>query len=164
VNEKGRYATSRRVYPSGGAAYALELYLAIRKCTGIDPGLYHYCPAHHDLRLIARMNRNVRDLVDGAARAARADRPQVLITVAARFLRTSWKYESVSYALILKEVGALLQTMYLVATVMELAVCAIGGGNSDLFAKAAGTDYYDEGSVGELILGRPPRTLPYVQQ
>jgi SagB-type dehydrogenase family enzyme len=65
----------------------------------------------------------------------------------------SWKYQSVAYALILKEVGALYQTMYLVATAMNLAPCALGGGNSDLFAKAINTNYYAETSVGEFILG-----------
>jgi hypothetical protein len=43
--------------------------------------------------------------------------------------------------------------MYLVATAMNLAPCAIGGGNSDRFAAAVGTDYYAETSVGEFILG-----------
>src|SRR5262249_23157518 len=84
--------------------------------------------------------------------------PQVLVIIAARFPRVSWKYSSISYAIILKDVGALLQTMYLVATSMNLAACAIGGGDSDLFARVAGTEYYVEGSVGELILGRPSQT------
>jgi hypothetical protein len=48
--------------------------------------------------------------------------------------------------------------MYLVATAMRLAACALGGGDSDLFARASGLDYYEEGAVGEFILGsRPPR-------
>ena len=68
----------------------------------------------------------------------------------------SWKYSSIAYALILKDAGTLLQTMYLVATTMGLGACAIGGGDADLFAKAAGTDYYTESSVGEFILGRLP--------
>jgi hypothetical protein len=36
---------------------------------------------------------------------------------------------------------------------MGLAPCALGGGHSDLFAEAAGLDYYAETSVGEFILG-----------
>jgi hypothetical protein len=46
-----------------------------------------------------------------------------------------------------------MQTMYLVATAMDLAPCAIGGGDSDLFAQAAGLNYLSEGSVGEFALG-----------
>ena len=42
--------------------------------------------------------------------------------------------------------------MYLVATAMNLAPCALGSGNADLFAKAALTDYYIESSVREFML------------
>ena len=51
--------------------------------------------------------------------------------------------------------GVLSQAMYLAATAMGLAPCAIGGGDADLFARAAGTDYYAETSVGEFLLGSP---------
>jgi SagB-type dehydrogenase family enzyme len=156
VSHSDPYETSRRVYPSGGATYALELYLTVRKCLGLVPGLYYYCPADHELRRLAGMTPAVSALLADAARPARSGAPQVLVTIAARFQRVSWKYSSIAYAIILKDVGVLLQTMYLVATSMELAACAIGGGNGDLFANAAGIDYYVEGSVGELILGRPP--------
>jgi SagB-type dehydrogenase family enzyme len=79
--------------------------------------------------------------------------PQVLIIISARFQRIAWTYESIAHTTLLKNVGALFQTMYLVATAMNLAPCALGNGNSDLFAAAAGTDYYAETSVGEFILG-----------
>ena len=60
---------------------------------------------------------------------------------------------SIAYGATLKHVGVLYQTMYLVATAMDLAPCAVGCGNADLFARAAGTDYYAETSVGEFLLG-----------
>ncbi len=68
----------------------------------------------------------------------------------------AWDYESMAYSAVLKNVGGVYQTMYLVATAMNLAPCALGAGNSDLFAEAAGTDYYVETSVGEFILGSSP--------
>jgi SagB-type dehydrogenase family enzyme len=61
-----------------------------------------------------------------------------------------------AYATTLKNGGVLSQTMYLVATAMGFAPCALGGGNSDVFAEAAGTDYYAESSVGEFVLGSAP--------
>ena len=78
---------------------------------------------------------------------------QVLVIVAARFQRIAWKYSSMAYAAILKHVGVMYQTMYLVATAMGLAPCGIGCGDSDLFARAAGTEYFAETSVGEFLLG-----------
>ena len=40
---------SRRPYPCGGAMYELEIYVVARRCAGVDPGLYHYDPLHHQL-------------------------------------------------------------------------------------------------------------------
>jgi SagB-type dehydrogenase family enzyme len=81
------------------------------------------------------------------------DKLQVLIVIAARFQRIAWKYASIAYSIILKDVGVLYQTMYLNATAMGLAPCGVGCGDADLFARAAGTDYYAETSVGEFLLG-----------
>ena len=41
----------------------------------------------------------------------------------------------------------------LVATAIGLAARAIGGGDSNLFVRAASTDYRTETSVGEFLLG-----------
>ena len=96
----------------------------------------------------------MRALVDDArARCLMATSPQVLVVVAARFGRVMYRYESIAYATILKNVGALYQTMYCVATAMGLASCAVGGGSADAFCVAAGLDYLDESSVGEFTLG-----------
>jgi SagB-type dehydrogenase family enzyme len=81
--------------------------------------------------------------------------PQVSLLITARFGRVMWKYESMAYALILKQVGVMYQTLYLMGTAMELAPCALGGGNSDAFCAAAGCDYYEETTVGEFIIGSP---------
>ncbi len=86
--------------------------------------------------------------------------PQVLITIAARFARVSWKYSALAYALILKDVGVLTQTFYLMATGMGLGGCAIGTTNIDLFAKLTGIEFHVEGPVGEFALGRAARSTP----
>jgi SagB-type dehydrogenase family enzyme len=80
--------------------------------------------------------------------------PQVLITIAARFGRISWKYSSIAYALILKDVGVLTQTLYLMATDMGLGGCAIGSSNIDLFSKMTGIEFHIEGPVGQFAIGR----------
>jgi SagB-type dehydrogenase family enzyme len=80
--------------------------------------------------------------------------PQVLITIAARFNRVAWKYSAIAYSLILKDVGVLLQTLYLTATDMGLGGCAIGTSNVDLFARMTGQPFHVEGPVGQFALGR----------
>jgi nitroreductase len=49
----------------------------------------------------------------------------------------------------------LTQTLYLMATEMDLGGCAIGSTNIELFAKLTGLDFWVEGPVGHFALGRP---------
>ena len=150
---------ARRPYPSGGALYELELYPVINRCEGIPTGLYHYSPLAHQLNWISDRTETVDTLLKDAWQSmGRQGAPQVLIVIAARFQRLAWKYESIAYALMLKHVGVLYQTLYLAATAMGLASCGLGYGDSDLFTQATGYDYYAETSVGEFALGSRPET------
>jgi SagB-type dehydrogenase family enzyme len=144
-----------RPYPSAGASYELELYLAVDKCEGLAPGFYHYDAGAHALVLIGARTQEFEALLMGAKFAMDAPAvPQILITIAARFGRISWKYSSLAYALILKDVGVLTQTLYLMATDIGLGGCAIGSTNIDLFAKMTGIELHVEGPVGQFALGR----------
>jgi SagB-type dehydrogenase family enzyme len=145
---------SARPYPGGGAVYELELYPLVNCCAGLEPALYRYEPGSHALEHIADPGPPVGLLSEyGRLTAEMETPPQVLIMIAARFRRAMWKYESMAYALVLKDVGVMYQTMYSVATAMGLAPCALGGGPADAFAAAARVDYYEESSVGEFLLG-----------
>lgn len=143
-----------RPTPSGGACHPLEIYPVVHRCQGLEPGLYHYDPHQHQLDPVAGATPAVMDLWETARQSTKGYQPtQVLLVLAARFPRVMWVYRSISYALILKDVGALMQTFALVATAMDLAGCSLGVGNGDGFAAAATTEYYLETSVGEFILG-----------
>jgi SagB-type dehydrogenase family enzyme len=143
-----------RPYPSGGASYELELYVTVNQCNGLDRGFYYYDPDAHTLSLVQRANEDMEAMLNDAwLSSARLCRPQVLITIASRFHRVSWKYSGIAYAAQLKNVGALYQTFYLVATAMNLAGCGLGLGNSMRFCRLAGTNYFEETSIGEFMLG-----------
>jgi SagB-type dehydrogenase family enzyme len=148
---------AQRPYPAGGGLYELELYAAVTRCVNLEVGLYHYDPSGHRLVRLRGRSAEVEGLLRDAAVSAAIPEGnvQVLLILAARFDRVAWKYESIAYALTLKHVGVVFQTMYLAATAMGLGACAVGGGDADLFARAAGTDYCTETSVGEFLLGSP---------
>ena len=144
-----------RPYPSGGSAYELELYLAVANCEGLARGFYHYDADLHALVPIGVRTHELQALWTAAEFAMDAPAaPQILITIAARFGRVSWKYSSIAYSLILKDVGGLMQTLYLMVTEMGLGGCAIGTTNIDLFAKMTGIEFHVEGPVGQFAIGR----------
>lgn len=146
-----------RPYPSGGANYELETYVVVDRCHGLTPGFYRYDAAAHQLVALGDPDADTDALLDGAAVASGMPaRPQILLAISARFQRQSWKYAGMAYATILKDVGALYATLYLVATALGLAPCALGVGDSERFCRLAGTDRYTEATVGEFMIGSRP--------
>ncbi|WP_300163185.1 SagB family peptide dehydrogenase [Bradyrhizobium sp.] len=144
-----------RPYPSGGSSYELELYLTVANCRGLDRGFYHYDADRHALVPISVQPQDIEAQLDSAIFAMDApNSPQVLITIAARFDRISWKYSSIAYSLVLKNVGVMMQTLYLMAADMGLGGCAIGNNNIDRFARMTGVEFHVEGPVGQFALGR----------
>jgi SagB-type dehydrogenase family enzyme len=148
-------AYTRRPYPSAGSAYELELYLAVDACEGLARGFYHYDAERHALVPIPADEQAIAMQFEAAQFAMDAPMaPQILFTIAARFPRVAWKYSAIAYSLILRDVGVLLQTLYLTAADMNLGGCAIGTGNIELFARMTGQDFHHEGPVGQFALGR----------
>jgi len=145
-----------RPYPSGGSAYELEIYPVVRHVAGLEPGMYHYDAEDHELVLVTSDGPETRRVLRRARMSSRqATVPQVVLVISARFGRLMWNYEAMAYALVLKHVGVLYQTMYLVATAMGLAACGLGSGDNVHFGAATGIDAMVEDNVGEFMLGRP---------
>jgi len=144
-----------RPFPSGGSIYEIEFYLAVGACRGLEPGVYYYRGVEHALeRLPSTADGAKRLLVDSAMAMAQPDiPPHVLVVLASRPPRLAWKYQSLAYRLTLMNAGVIIQTMYLVATDMGLAGCAIGSGSIQLFAEITGLDPLSETSIGEFALG-----------
>jgi SagB-type dehydrogenase family enzyme len=119
----------QRPYPGAGGLYELQVYPVVRFCERLDPAVYRYDPQTHRLELVAPYDAKAGALLRqaGVATAMRSD-PQILLIISARFAPVMRKYDAIAYSLILKDVGVLIQTMYLVATQLRLGCCAVGGG------------------------------------
>jgi len=148
---------SDRPYPSAGACYPLEAYVAVDRCRGLPAGLWHYHPQHHALYRVDAPAEPVQALLHDAMHASGADEtPQLLLVLSARFGRTAWVYGRLAHRLVLQEVGVVMQSVYLAANAMGLCACAIGRGSSSRFARITGLDPRVEASVGEIMLGSAP--------
>jgi SagB-type dehydrogenase family enzyme len=142
-----------RPYPSAGSAYELEVYLTVAACTGIPSGVYHYDALGHRLELLRP--EPAEELLECGRFAMDASAvPPLLITMTARFGRVLAEYSSLGYALTLKHVGVVMQTLYLVSEAMGLDACAIACGDIDAAARTFDLDWRTESSVGEMAIGR----------
>ena len=152
--------TDRRTYPSGGGRYPLEIRLVVppNACAGLRAGVYHYRPKEHALERTAGFGAVAAQILERACVSSpplTAERGWLLLAISARIARTSWKYDSIAYSVILKEVGCLMQTLYLAAGALGLGACALGSGPLDLLSQVTGVDALLEPHVGEIVIGRP---------
>ena len=152
--------TSLRNYPSGGARYPLEIYPLLLNVASFGKGFYHYHPFHHRLEYLGRKSRYLDALRDVVRRrmersADDPSEPAVLFVITAVASRVCWKYEGIPLPLILQETGALYQTMYLAATAMGLAPCAVGAFPERAVGEILGLDPAEETQVGLFVLGVP---------
>src|SRR5262249_20670662 len=84
-----------RAAASTGALYQTEVYVVAAAVTGIDPGLYHFCPGDFALRRLRDGD------FRGAVALAAADEAMAtvpaMVLVSAIYWRNTWKYEARGY-------------------------------------------------------------------
>lgn len=157
VFEQDGIERMRRPYPSGGGLHELEFYVVANKCTGLQRGLYHYRPEQHALYKLQASDQAVESLLSRSALASAMEQPpQILIVLTSKFGRMAYKYEAIAYRVTLLNVGAAMQTMYLVATAMGLNPCALGSGFLRSLPQEANLGWLKEGAIGEFMLNSPP--------
>ena len=137
-----------RPFASAAALNDLDIFLNVVNCGGLEPGLYRYQGFKHTLEPIKANLEVLRRLESFSG----TEQLGVHILITARFGKMNCRYDSIAYSLVLRNVGCLIQTMYLVATALDRAPCAIGAGDADAFAKITGLPYELQGSVGDFVL------------
>jgi SagB-type dehydrogenase family enzyme len=152
--------TSMRNYPSAGARYPLEIYPVIYNVQDLPSGCFHYHPFHHQLvklpctqDYVSLLLRTCKQRM-GTSAQQRGD-PAIVFIITAVFARMCWKYRGTPHHLILNEVGALYQTMYLAANLLNLAACPIGAFPGMAIDEMLRLDGCDESTVGIFLLGNP---------
>ncbi|MEM4487868.1 MAG: SagB/ThcOx family dehydrogenase [Desulfurococcaceae archaeon] len=132
----------RRVVPSAGATYPIELYLVVRDVEGVRPGVYRYIDQTHSLMLIKEGDYSwelTRACLD---QLWVKEAPVNIILVALYEKTTSW-YGERGFRYIHNEAGHIGQNIYLASSEMSLGTVAIGAfhDNEVLNLIGLGNDY-----------------------
>lgn len=145
-----------RPFPTGGARSELEIYIVVNHVSGLPAGAYYYDPQAHDLVQVKERDDH-QDRVVRWAHAATGHLqtydPHAILLITAVFARVMWKYHGIGLGLIYRDVGCLYQTLYLAATALGLAPCAMGAGKQEINARWLGLDPLVESQVGCFLLG-----------
>jgi len=151
----GGISDFRRVYPSAGARYPLEVYPIVLRCSGIPPGLYHYAPTKHSL--VCLLGKDLTQLLVSATSDERIVSAGLVIVLTGVFGRTTEKYGARGLRYVLIEVGHVAQNLALVATALGLASYSIGGFVDEEIDGLLDTQNELEDPLCLFAVGKPPR-------
>jgi SagB-type dehydrogenase family enzyme len=136
----------RRVTPSAGGLFPLEVYAVVMHDGEIASGLYHYDVREHALERIAHAG-PVGQLqeavfVDGVVSGA-----AVVVAISAVFGRSKLKYGERGYRFALMEAGHVAQNLVLAAMALGLGACPVGGFYDDRVNRFLDVDGVDEAAL-----------------
>ena len=161
----GEIVTLKRTSPSAGGLHPIEAFPLIANVEGVEPGIYHYDAERHALELLEPLERDAAmslatQFVCGQTYFGSA---HALFLLAARFVRSHWKYtrHMKAYASVLLDAGHLSQTLYLVAADRGLGAFVTTVLNNAEIDERLGLDGIDEGVVAACGLGVPGGPSPY---
>lgn len=120
---------TRRMYPSGGARYPLEIYLVSFSKTGDLPtGLYHYNVKFHSLELLLKKDllKQCQEILFIENNKRMLKKNTFLIIITSLIGRSYLKYGELSYKLSLLEAGHVGENFYLTANALSLKCCGLG--------------------------------------
>lgn len=146
---------SRRVYPSAGARYPLEVYVVAISVDELKPGLYHYNVPSHALEVLLENERAVFGEIfhdkDFAEFTKKASAIFIFSMVPGR---QSLKYGNAAFKLAFIESGHLAQNMHLASAALCLKCCALAVFNDQAVHDALDIDGYTEIAFYALAIGK----------
>jgi SagB-type dehydrogenase family enzyme len=145
----------RRVVPSGGGIYPLEVYVLAFNVADLPPGVYHYEGYSHALEQMmpgdCRGYLAQHFLYDELAHDA-----ALALVLGGIFERPRFKYGELSYRLILLEAGHVGQNICLVCTALGLGGCPVAGFVEDGVNVLLGMNGVDESALYLFVVGKTP--------
>ncbi len=148
-----------RTAPSAGATYPLEVYVVVGEegVENVDPGIYHYNPHAHIIKLIKRGDYR-QSLYNACWGQIWVREAPVNIVITAIYERTTRRYGERGIRYVHFEVGHACQNLYLQATALGLGVVAIGAFSDSEIRRILDLDE-DEYPQYVVPVGVPSRTI-----
>ena len=150
---KNDFCQNLRSAPSAGALYPAEIYIAIRKVSGVEPGIYHYNVPNHEIELLIPGDPTeiMTEVCCGQEYVRQAS---ITILISGVLQRTKLKYGERGYRYVLLDIGHLGQNIYLASTSLELAIMTTCGFFDDEANRLLRLDGVDETAMYVAFIGK----------
>ena len=150
-----------RAAPSTGALYQTEVYAAVGEVTGLEPGLYHFCPGDFVLRRLR--GGDVRRAVATAAADESLARRAATLVLSAIYWRNTWKYQARGYRHLFWDSGTMLANLLATAGALGLAPRVVTGFVDRDLSRLLGLDAERETALELVALGPDTTPAPAVE-
>jgi len=117
---------NKRVVPSAGGCYPLEMFLVIGDVVGMESGIYHYQP-----KTLLRPGDFRQGLYDASLRQSSIATAQISIIIAANYEKITSRYGKRGYRYTYMEAGHVGQNIALQAVELGLGTVMIGAFNDN---------------------------------
>jgi SagB-type dehydrogenase family enzyme len=170
VTKKKRYPGGGEVLfraaASTGALYQTEVYVAVGDVTGLEPGLYHFCPGDFTLRRLR--DGDVRAALATAAAEPAVARRAATVILTGIFWRNTWKYQARGFRHLYWDSGTMLANMTAVGNALAVAPRLLTGFVDTELNRLLGVDAQREAALAMLTVGAagvpgPPVDAPVIQ-
>ena len=150
---KGGFNQNLRSSPSAGALYPAEVYIAVRKVSGVDPGIYHYNVLNHEIELLIPDDptEKIYEVCCGQEYVRQAS---IVIMISGVVARTKLKYGERGYRYALLDIGHLGQNIYLSCTCLDLSIMTTCGFFDDEANRLLRLDGVDETAMYVAFIGK----------
>jgi SagB-type dehydrogenase family enzyme len=147
-----------RAAASTGALYQTEVYVAAGAVTGLDPGVYHFCPGDFTLRRLR--GGDFRGAVALAAADERMAGSPAIAIVSAIYWRNAWKYQARAYRHLFWDSGTLLANLLASAAALGLEARVVTGFVDGEVNALLGLDPGKEGALELVAIGAEGQPAP----
>lgn len=157
-----------RATPTAGALYPIETYVVVNKVEDLEPGLYHYRVAGHDMleRPMVEGSHSLEQLrvgdmrdeiVSAAMDQSFCGKSGVVFLWTAVFARSTWKYRDRAYRYFYLDAAHMAAHVSLAAVALGLGSCQVAAFYDDEADRLLDIDGESEGIVYMTAVGRPRR-------
>ncbi len=143
-----------RTAPSAGALYPVNIYLAVNRVQGIEPGLYYYNIKNHSLQQIR--TGYVYPVLEEAAGCPHAYQPAAAtVIMSTTFSRTGFKYKDRCYRYVNMDTGHAVANLGVCAASLGLAAPVVARFDDHAINRLLEIDSKEEAALVLIPLGKP---------
>jgi SagB-type dehydrogenase family enzyme len=136
-----------RTVPSAGCRHALETYLSVLNCEGLEPGMYRYLPLEHKLLPEFTEDRLQEKIVDAVFGQTYPGKAAVTFIWTAIPYRMEWRYDLAAHKVIAIDAGHVCQNLYLACAAISAGTCAIAAYDQEAMDRLLRVDGVEEFTI-----------------